>query len=422
MSPFLATAHWSPEHDQAKGSYYVLKEQGRLAGPWTDKDMEVNKEVIAYHTVANWTLLQQQILMSLNHLTDRQMLFVMDPKGGSGKTTLKNILGVRGRAMVIPAAMNSAEDMIQFVMGIHPQVKPFKDNRKLMILDMPRATTEERWAKYCSALEDIHNGNLYDRRYAAKQDWIIPPLILVLCNTWPHARLLSHDRFKLMKVMHQGHHQGPYLKPYTFQMVMRDLKEEEELKALLAQQDSASQEPPIIEPEPEWPSEQNELPLYDMDGMLVSPPPEPVGFASQYLSWSPSLQTQEGQAQEGSQNQPIVISAEGTANSPLTVDLTITDEDMVAAARAAEEADSMIARPSNYQAPVSPPSSAPLFPDMQVSEDEDDDEEDDEDREIGTIENPLLRVVRRIDKAQRRNNRNKQFKPPRFIRRDADKS
>jgi hypothetical protein len=233
ISPIFAKAHWSIEADATAGSFYVLKDDTRVEGPWTDKDTVVTEELKSVWRQDTMNPVQAGIEWAISDMTGRQMLFINDPRGGSGKTTWGCQRAILGKALRIPAIMSVAEDVMHFVMGQLGAVKPYRGDRKLVIFDMPRATPKDRWMTYLSVFEDISNGHLYDKRYSARQQFVVPPLIVIFCNSWPPAYGLTSDRFRLYSVRQDGDGTSRLVK-YNFDMVAEDQRLADEQAAIEA--------------------------------------------------------------------------------------------------------------------------------------------------------------------------------------------
>lgn len=121
-------------------------------------------------------------------------MVIVDRVGGRGKTTLAKILQARHEAQYCPQ-MDSAMDYMAFAMA-----KPSKG----YFIDVPRAEDYKKKASLWSAIEQIKNGYLYDKRYAYKDAWIDPPRILVTANQFPPHKALSLDRWEVYEMSEWG--------------------------------------------------------------------------------------------------------------------------------------------------------------------------------------------------------------------------
>ena len=190
--------HWSAASGDGESSkFYALKESTRVEGPWTDKD------VVAYIPHFYRTVVlrphQQWLVDRAKNQGPRKILFVVDPEGGTGKTTLGMYLCLREKGIRIPASIKSAEDIMAIVMSRQqntPHVSYY------IILDIPRSCkTVEHWGKFLSACEDLKNGHVYDKRYSYKELYTEPPKIIITSNTRPPPDALTSDRFDIVDML-----------------------------------------------------------------------------------------------------------------------------------------------------------------------------------------------------------------------------
>lgn len=87
------------------------------------------------------------------------------------------------RAQFIPP-MEKAEDILAVAMA-----KPSTG----YIIDLPRADGKVKKQMW-SAIEQIKDGYLYDKRYNWREKWIDPPKVMVFCNDYD-KNALSTDRW-----------------------------------------------------------------------------------------------------------------------------------------------------------------------------------------------------------------------------------
>lgn len=181
------------------GLYYGMKADTRVDGPWIHDPCLTNVELYDVYDIGNrLTAFQQLWLDMLETQNSREIAFVYGNIGGVGKSTFGMWLySTRPRTVVVPATMESAEDMLQWVYAFTKEGKP---NQATILLDIPRSVTgENSWNKFLTALEDIKRGFVYDKRYTAKCKLVYPPRIIVFSNKEPPKGLTS-DRFVLMDV------------------------------------------------------------------------------------------------------------------------------------------------------------------------------------------------------------------------------
>ncbi len=189
--------HWEIERDARGSQMYVTKELTRISGPWSDRD--VVQYVPRRYRALVLRPSQTWILGRLANQSDRKMLFIVDPRGGTGKSTLGMYLSVQQQAIRIPASVRTAEDIMAIVMAA---VASHPERTRTIVLDIPRSVqTADHWGKWLSALEDIKNGHVYDKRYSWKEVFFEPPRIFITSNDRPPARLLTNDRFDVVDML-----------------------------------------------------------------------------------------------------------------------------------------------------------------------------------------------------------------------------
>lgn len=176
--------------------FYVMKEDTRLEGPWTDKDDPPRP---VFRTVAKmdangllpW---QNEILLQTDDWDDRHIHVVIDKRGNCGKTALLEWAYTKKLATIVPP-MTTSEDLVAFVMSM--------PKSSLYLIDMPRAQKKKHLYGLYSGIETIKNGILYDKRYHGKFEIIERPNLVVFTNQPPKLRYLSRDRWKLWTVVDQ---------------------------------------------------------------------------------------------------------------------------------------------------------------------------------------------------------------------------
>lgn len=169
---------------------YVLKDQTRVDGPWTDKDPPVI-EIPEQYDVALYPWQQELYDLVINEIkskTYRNVHVLYDAKGGIGKTTFALNLTCHGKAEYIPP-MNDARDIMRAVYAL-------PDNG-LYIIDLTRSMRKEKLHGLYSAIEQIKNGFFYDDRYEFKRRIIKSPAVIVLTNELPDLNYLIFDRWKI---------------------------------------------------------------------------------------------------------------------------------------------------------------------------------------------------------------------------------
>ncbi len=191
--------HWEIERDARASTMYVTKDATRVSGPWADTDPKPDYVPRKYRESFRLRRSQQWIVDRLTSQDDRSLLFVVDKRGATGKTTLGMYLSTREDAIRIPSSVGRSEDIMAIVMAkvtLHPE------RTYTVVLDIPRSVvTADHWGKWLSALEEIKNGHVFDKRYAWREQKFEPPRILVTANDRPPWQLLTRDRFDVVDML-----------------------------------------------------------------------------------------------------------------------------------------------------------------------------------------------------------------------------
>lgn len=171
-------AHISPSHTR---DFEYCKKEGNFYLSW---EKSINKW--ANIELKTW---QQDLLKFMDKESEREIIVVFDPDGNKGKTYFSKYCVATHRATYCPP-LADAQDIMAFAMA-----KP----DKAYIFDMPRAEDIKKAKGLWSAIEQIKNGYLYDKRYNFRDMWIDPPKIVVFCNELPNLDTLSRDRWRIYR-------------------------------------------------------------------------------------------------------------------------------------------------------------------------------------------------------------------------------
>lgn len=188
--PHYENIHWSPTSTaNADNDFYVVKDDTRISGPWTDKDITIPRQVAEITQLRPW---QQQVLDSAKDWNPRTINYLYCPNGNIGKSTLGLYALCHGLGRMIPP-MESFKDYMRMVMDA--------PKAPLYIIDLPRATTKGSCMGFWSAIESIKNGWVYDDRYNFKEEVFTSPAVWVFANHLPDEDLLSKDRWVYWEVV-----------------------------------------------------------------------------------------------------------------------------------------------------------------------------------------------------------------------------
>lgn len=177
------------KENTVKEAFYCLKEQTKVAGPWSDQDFArpVKKtrqmEEFESYTKYPW---QETIIRIAGDWDKRRITVVVDKEGNNGKTDLCEWLVQEGKAVLVPP-LRLMEDIMAMCMCKPPS--------RCYLIDMPRAMKKEKLFDFFSGIESLKNGYMYDKRYQFKDKWIDRPQIILFTNTDPDLSMFSKDRW-----------------------------------------------------------------------------------------------------------------------------------------------------------------------------------------------------------------------------------
>lgn len=189
---FSPVGHVSPTHVR---DFKYCEKEGNFYRSW---EKVLNK--FSDLALRPW---QGQVVAMLKEQNDRTIQVIIDEEGAHGKSTLAKFLQVHRYCQYVPP-MTEAMDFMAFAME-----KPSSG----YCFDMPRAETIKQKKGMWSAIEQIKNGYLYDKRYSYRDMWIEPPKILVFANEEPPYEFLSRDRWNVYTFERWGN--TDTLVPYT---------------------------------------------------------------------------------------------------------------------------------------------------------------------------------------------------------------
>lgn len=188
LQKIIKGGHFSIEHETEAGDFYCTKEEGRVDGPWSDKD---KKHPLPWdlEKITEWKPWQLAVFESLNTLDDRIINILVDKVGGIGKSKVFKFALWKDWAGVIPA-FGDAKDIVQACCSMGP--------KKAYILDLPRCgESDKHMNSLWKAIEMIKNGVVLDFRYSFKKVIMGSPVVWVFTNHMPSKKRLSADRWKI---------------------------------------------------------------------------------------------------------------------------------------------------------------------------------------------------------------------------------
>lgn len=197
LGPKLPGAHISitskDVHDGVSFNY-VLKDDTRIEGPWTDEDWEepptLTRQLIQFQK-CELRPYQKELYDLIQIPEDRFITVVLDKVGNTGKSIFAEYLEYERLAYEIPP-FNSFEDIAAVCMSIKAQ--------KCYLVDMPRGLKKSQLSSFFAGLEALKNGVMFDKRYSFKKRRIDRPQIVLFTNDIPDLSLLSIDRWRFFSM------------------------------------------------------------------------------------------------------------------------------------------------------------------------------------------------------------------------------
>lgn len=181
--------------------FYVMKDETRMDGPWSEKIQEKYIPRQYRGMLERLYPYQQQIFDSAEEFDTRTINMIYCPHGNVGKSTIASVCELFANGIDLPP-VNDAEKLIQSCCDIcegkgHRAPSP-------IFVDLPRAMNKDRLNGIYTAIEQIKKGKLFDLRYKYKEYWIDSPQIWVFSNIEPEIDMLSKDRWKLWQIVNKN--------------------------------------------------------------------------------------------------------------------------------------------------------------------------------------------------------------------------
>lgn len=180
LSKCLPACSLSPTHTK---NFAYCEKEGDFYRSW-EKGLKGAGQI----ELMDW---QIQAIDKMKRQGDRRITLIFDADGGVGKTTMARYCVARRIATYVPP-LERSEDLMSFAMA-----KPSEG----YIFDMPRSCSVKNASGMWSAIEQIKNGYIYDKRYQFRDMWIDPPKIMVFCNDLPDWKALSEDRWDAWQII-----------------------------------------------------------------------------------------------------------------------------------------------------------------------------------------------------------------------------
>lgn len=193
----------SPTNKTCRDFDYVLKEESRIKDYiYADRDIRMYQKIqpeIALENFLPWEKFIFEEWLDLNkrnvyNVSKRRILFVVDRKGGSGKSTFVKDLWIRRSRDVCCLSFDGSISQSQSAI-IDAGAFPF------YVIDLPRSRPrskkdrQEFEDRFHNVLEKLCNGMLQGTMYGKLRTLVMPnPQIVVFMN-WEMEKLMSRDRY-----------------------------------------------------------------------------------------------------------------------------------------------------------------------------------------------------------------------------------
>lgn len=188
---FSITSGLNHEND-----FYIVKEETRIGGPWSDKDPYIPKQIRDIKNLYPW---QWDIICDADKWDTRTINVIIDLDGNIGKSTLATYIAVKKIGRQIPP-FNDFRDIMRVVMNTAKE--------RLYLIDIPRALPKKHLSCLYAGIERIKDGYAFDDRYSFKDEHFDCPNVWVFTNEEPNKSWLTKDRWKLWAIVDKK------LKPY----------------------------------------------------------------------------------------------------------------------------------------------------------------------------------------------------------------
>jgi len=181
-----------------ENTFYVLKDDTRLEGPWTEKD-ERKIETGQITLFKTWELrpYQRWIKEECQRFCMRSINLIYDRTGNMGKSIFSEYMEFEGLIEEIPP-YRLMDDIVQWVHG--------RQKKSAYFIDLPRGMRKTALGDLYSGIEVIKNGVAYDKRNYPKKSRFTRPRVFVFTNELPRLDLMSKDRWVIHTINENFEH------------------------------------------------------------------------------------------------------------------------------------------------------------------------------------------------------------------------
>lgn len=170
---------------------YVMKEETRTEGPWTDRDYNLPPRLLV--TIDNPKPWQRDI--DAIQRDDRKVYFVIDEQGNAGKTTFALARAAKNPLSLYVKLTSSVEQIEQALFAKLENYEPFQSMDIYINIPRTHIMHDREKARLANLLETIKDGQVTDCRYKYREAWINTSKVIVFSNEdLDITRKLSADR------------------------------------------------------------------------------------------------------------------------------------------------------------------------------------------------------------------------------------
>lgn len=183
--------HWEATKDVSASYFYCEKEDTRMKGTMPYKfGYPIDCKVI--DKLYKW---QEHVVDYIKKdVNDREILWIYDPKGNLGKTSLAKYLIVKHDA--ICATSSASKDVANLLFNLKESGRDL--NKKTTFLFCFGRSKEV--IGYC-AIESVKDGLITNTKYESGTMCFNSPHVIVLSNDYPNVSKLSKDRWNIKKLV-----------------------------------------------------------------------------------------------------------------------------------------------------------------------------------------------------------------------------
>lgn len=182
----------SPTHKSNKQRWtYVMKEDTRQDGPWSDRDMNLPPRLqVTLDNPKPW-----QSKLDTFGKDDRKIHFVVDLAGNSGKTTYALARAAKDPLCLYVKMTSSVEQIEQALFAKLAEYEAFQSITVFINIPRTHSMNEKEKARLANLLETIKDGHVTEFRYKYQEAWINLSKVVVFTNEDLQIRnKLSADR------------------------------------------------------------------------------------------------------------------------------------------------------------------------------------------------------------------------------------